>query len=159
MLGRFGIVASLPLPSACRDADWSEVVFVAYLDEVGEDPVEFEYPEGFSAFAVALSDDACNGVGTGSNVVAFHRACPHQGCFIDQVDAGAGTLGPCACHASLFDIRRCGVQISGRASTRLSQVKLEIRGDDELWAVGFHGVVYGSAFNVAKGLDGNERLT
>ena len=107
-------------------------------------PVDFAYPEPrHAAFAVRLGGRAAGGVGPAGDIVAFQRACPHMGCRIERVDAERGTFGPCECHQSLFDLRRGGAQIYGRATQNLVQIRLELSDDGTLCAVGLEGCPYG----------------
>ena len=105
----------------------------------------FEYPVGHPAIVVRLDGPAELGAGAGAALVAFHTACPHMGCPLTTATAaemGAGRLGPCACHQSLFDIRFSGRQIYGRASQNLVRVQLEVEGD-QVFAVGIVGTPFG----------------
>ncbi len=110
-------------------------------------PVSFVYPEPHRAMLVRLARPAEHGVGPGGDIVAFHVACPHQGCPVVSNDAerlGRGVFGPCACHGSTFDISAHGRQIHGRASQDLVRVVLEVR-DDDIFAVGIVGLPFGDA--------------
>lgn len=121
----------------------AEPILVTSLASLEEGSVvEFEFPQGHAAIAVALAGPAQGGVGPGQNIVAFHRACPHMGCPIATIDATSGRLGPCGCHRSVFDLKNAGRQIYGMASQNLVQVELQVRGQD-IYAVGCVGLPYG----------------
>ena len=106
--------------------------------------VDFEYPEGHAAFVVRLGRRANGGIGPDGDIVAFHRACPHQGCPLTEINIDGGELGPCGCHLSLFDLTRGGAQLSGLSSQNLVQVELVER-DQEIFATGIVGLPYGDA--------------
>ncbi len=107
-------------------------------------PVDFTYPTPrHAAFALKLGRPVEGGVGPDGDVVAFHRACPHMGCPLTRVDHAKATLGPCACHRSLFDLSRGGAQIYGRATQGLVKVLLEEQADGSFCAVGIEGLPYG----------------
>ncbi len=108
--------------------------------------IDFEYPPGHPAFVVQLEQPAVHGVGPDQTIVAFHRACPHQGCSLEEIDAKRGELGPCGCHLSIFDLRRAGAQLEGLASQNLVQIHLEER-SGQLVAVGLEGLPFGEALN------------
>jgi arsenite oxidase small subunit len=116
---------------------------VAHRDEVSAEPLDFEYPPGHQAFIVKLGRPANGGVGPDGDIVAFHRACPHRGCAIGDVDLQRGELGPCPCHMSTFDLASGGLQVFGVASQNLVQVVLEERDSGGIHAVGLVGVPYG----------------
>lgn len=120
-------------------------VRVASLADVSSTPLDFEYPEGHTAFVVKLGRPARRGVGQNQDIVAFHRACPHRGCQISSVDVGRGELGPCPCHLSTFDLTCMGTQVFGMASQNVVQVLLDLRADDEIYAIGLVGLPYGEA--------------
>ncbi|MCP4448716.1 MAG: arsenate reductase (azurin) small subunit [Myxococcales bacterium] len=123
-----------------------EAVAIAELSDVGlGNVVDFEYPIGSdSAFIARLGRPALGGVGEDGDIVAFHRACPHMGCRIEEVNVQDGFLGPCGCHRSQFDLSRGGIQVVGRASQNLVQIDLEII-DGTIYAVGVQGLPYGQA--------------
>lgn len=110
-------------------------------------PLPLTYPEGHSGFVIKLGTPLPTGVGPDGDIVAYHSACPHMGCTLTQIDAEAGTLGPCACHSSLFDLRRDGVQIYGRATQNLVRVRLVVDDDGTITPVGLTGQPYGEALD------------
>lgn len=118
---------------------------IRLIDLVDGEPHWFEYPEGHEAFAVKLAAPLPGGAGPNGDIVAYQNACPHMGCPLTEVDAEAGTLGPCACHFSLFDLRRNGAQVRGRATQNLVRVNLEVDADGILCATGINGLPYGEA--------------
>jgi arsenite oxidase small subunit len=132
-------------------------VRVATLATLSEGvPLDFTYPEaGHDAFAIKLGAIAEGGVGPGRDVVAFLRACPHMGCLLSEVDALAATLGPCACHFSLFNLKRGGTQIYGRATQNLVRVLLQVvheEGEAVIYAYGLNGLPYGEALTSRQAL-------
>jgi arsenite oxidase small subunit len=143
-----------PRPTADEPPPRVRVASLGELD--GGGLVDFAYPEArHQAFAVKLGVAAEGGVGPDRDVVAFHRACPHMGCLLTVVDAGAGTLGPCACHFSLFDLKRGGAQVYGRATQNLVRVLLEVRdegGESIVYASGLEGLPYGEALTARQAL-------
>lgn len=151
-LVKLGIVSSTGILAACgtNEGDFGSQWVAELEDLLDGDVVDFEYPEGHAAFAVRLAVPGRDGVGPRGDVVAFHRACPHQGCPLTEIDATAGKVGPCACHLSEFDLMSGGSQLTGRASTPLVQVLLEVR-EHDVFAVGIRGVPFGEAFTVEEG--------
>ena len=131
-------------------------VRVAPLAAINGVPFDFRYPEArHEAFVVRLGGDAEAGVGPGGDIVAFLRACPHMGCSLSEVDTRAGTLGPCVCHFSLFNLKRGGTQIYGRATQNLVRVLLEVvdeGGEAMIHAYGLTGLPYGEALTVGQAL-------
>lgn len=131
-------------PSSSRTA-------VATLDELAAGPVEFELPGVGPCFAAELGEPVEDGQGPDSSIVAFSSLCPHMGCPIElaAVDAATGRFGPCRCHHSLFDLRRKGTMVRGRASTNLARIELEVVGDT-VYATGTtHGLAFGAPLTVA----------
>ena len=113
----------------------SEWVPVARLDELdGGEAVPFELSDGNACFVVRLNDEAEHGVGPDSRIVAFSSICPHMGCplGLDRVDPVSGCMGPCGCHQSLFDLRRDGCMLYGRAASNLPRIELMVEGDQVL---------------------------
>ncbi|MEX1365306.1 MAG: Rieske 2Fe-2S domain-containing protein [Nannocystaceae bacterium] len=123
-------------------------VRVASIDELEAGPVEFELPGVGRCFAARLQQPADYGQGPDESVVAFSSLCPHMGCPIelDAVDVQTGRFGPCRCHQSLFDIRRDGRMVHGRASSSLARVDLRIA-DGEVFAVGASRLAFGAALD------------
>jgi arsenite oxidase small subunit len=143
--------ATAALPACNTDGDDDGGVQIAALaDLLSGDVVEFEYPAGHAAFAVRIGMPGRDGVGPDEDIVAFHRACPHQGCALVEIDTSVARLGPCGCHLSEFDLAGGGVQLTGRASVPLPQVVLEVRGK-HVYAVGLRGIPFGEAFTVEQG--------
>lgn len=105
---------------------------VAQLEEfeAGE-PLVFELTHGDLCFAVKLDETAEHGVGPDENIVAFSTLCPHMGCPIDPsaADPSTGHFGPCGCHQSLFNLRKDGRMVRGRACSNLARIELEVRGN------------------------------
>lgn len=117
------------------DAEGSQWIAVARTDELeGGEAVPFELPDGSACFVVRLNDTAEHGVGPQSRIVAFSSVCPHMGCplGLDGVDAATGCIGPCGCHQSLFDLRRDGGMVYGRAASNLPRIELRVEGEQVL---------------------------
>lgn len=148
-LVKLGILGPASL-AACDDGSYGDVPVAKLASLLDGEIVDFEYPLGHPAFAVQLERPGLDGIGPDGDIVAFHRACPHQGCPLAEVDAAAAKVGPCSCHLSEFDLSDGGLQLTGRASTPLTQVLLEIRGDG-VFAVGLRGIPFGEAFTVEEG--------
>ncbi len=134
-LGQLATTAALAWVGACASTDESDGIVVASLDELQRDGVvPFDHPDAGPCFVAALEDPTTYGVGPDQTVVAFSSTCPHMGCpmGVAAVDLAAGVLGPCGCHQSVFDLRRDGRMIYGRASTRLARIELAVSGGDVL---------------------------
>ena len=58
-------------------------------------------------------------------VQGFSAVCPHQGCTVGSVDAGAIV---CPCHGSRFDVAT-GAPVQGPATTGLAKVTVVVKGD------------------------------
>lgn len=58
-------------------------------------------------------------------VLGFSAVCPHQGCTVGSVEAGAIV---CPCHGSRFDVAT-GAAVQGPATTGLAKVTVEVKGD------------------------------
>lgn len=124
---------------------------VATLDELAAGPVEFELPGVGPCFVAELDGPVEDGQGPDASIVAFSSLCPHMGCPIEvaAVDAATGRFGPCRCHQSLFDLRRKGTMVRGRASANLARVELEVVGDT-VYATGTtRGLAFGAPLTIA----------
>jgi arsenite oxidase small subunit len=123
--------------------------FVASLGDLEEgQPVWFDYPvEGASNVLVRLATTATGGIGPERDVVAFSNQCTHMGCTVTAFDPASGTLGPCPCHFSSFDLGRDGVTSLGQATQSLPRVLLELDGED-LYATGLFRLIYGHNHNL-----------
>jgi arsenite oxidase small subunit len=111
--------------------------------------VNFMYPSPKfgPSFLVKLGTEAGGGVGKGSDIVAFNGMCPHMGGpLIGMYKHEYKAVGPCPLHLTTFDLTRFGMIITGQATESLPQVTLELDGDD-IYAVGFLGLVYGRNSN------------
>lgn len=131
--GRATLIApSALVAAACGDdAAEDEALAVVELDALAVgDPVMFELEQGRTCFIVRLEGEAEHGVGPEQSIVAFSTLCPHMGCPIDPsaADPQTGHFGPCACHQSLFDLRKDGRMVRGRACANLARIELEVRG-------------------------------
>ena len=127
---------------------------MAQLDDfdAGE-PIVFELGHGDMCFAVQLEGPAEHGIGPEQNIVAFSTICPHMGCpiAVEAADARTGRFGPCACHQSLFDLRKDGRLVRGRACSNLARVELELRGNTVV-ARGLARPAYGAPLREADAL-------
>ena len=122
---------------------------VPLREVLGGTPAYFSYPAAHhAAMVVKLGRPVAGGVGPDGDIVAYHLACPHMGCPLTEVDVAAGTLGPCNCHLSLFDLHS-GRQLHGRATQDLVRVQLELDGDT-LCAVGLVGLPYGDPLDAGR---------
>ncbi|MCP4617696.1 MAG: Rieske 2Fe-2S domain-containing protein, partial [Bradyrhizobium sp.] len=86
--------------------------------------------------------EAAGGVGPDKDIVAFSKLCSHMGAPLNGFRADHSTLGPCAEHLTVFDLRRHGMVVSGHATETLPQAVLKTDGDD-IYAVGVLGLIYG----------------
>ncbi|MCH9682156.1 MAG: Rieske 2Fe-2S domain-containing protein [Deltaproteobacteria bacterium] len=93
--------------------------------------IGFELDEVGPCVLVQLETEAEYGIGPAGSIVAFSMLCPHMGCPLgtSSIDLATGIFGPCGCHQSVFDMRRDGRMIHGRASSNLARVDLEIVDD------------------------------
>ena len=122
--------------------------------------VEFEIPIDealtLEVGQVATNDDDLIAVCVGRRVagaaaindekylVAFSTICTHMGCHLAQVrhepEDGASTdsltLGPCACHGTLFDLLKSGLVVLGPATQNLPQLRL-MRDEKRIYAEGW----------------------
>lgn len=112
-------------------------------------PIEFTYPnKEVSNVLVRLGEPAGGGIGPGADVVAFNSVCTHMGGPLgaEAFKARHSVLGPCPLHLSTFDLTKHGMVVSGHGTSSLPQVMLELHGD-EIWAVGFMGLLFGYESN------------
>ena len=134
-------------------------VRVGSLAELGEGAaVQFEYPlRRQPNILMKLGRPAAGGIGPDGDVVAFSELCTHMGCPIGTLfQPDHGTLGPCVCHFTTFDLTHRGMVVIGQATENLPQVILELDGDD-IFAVGMSGIIYGYRDNLADGELAGER--
>ncbi|MFQ5912455.1 MAG: arsenate reductase (azurin) small subunit [Nitrospinota bacterium] len=115
-------------------------------------PQYFQYPwkDAFSGcMLVKLGVPAGGGVGPDRDVVAFSTLCTHMGGPLQGTYKGKyKVLGPCPFHLSTFDLTKHGMVAAGQATESLTQVVLEVRGDD-IYAKGVMGLIYGYHANLA----------
>ncbi len=105
--------------------------------------LEVKYPkEDDAAFLVRLPQKAVGGVGEGNAVVGFLRACPHMGCAVATTQQDQKILAKCPCHRSCFDLNASGLQLYGRSSQNLVQIRLELRAN-RVFGVGLTGAQFG----------------
>jgi len=111
--------------------------------------VPFTYPDDtMSNFLVKLGTEAGRGIGTAKDIVAFNSLCTHMGGpLLGLYKHEHRAVGPCIFHLTTFDLTRFGIVIAGHASESLTQVMLEVEGDD-IYATGFAGLVYGEHSNL-----------
>ncbi|MEL6105363.1 MAG: Rieske 2Fe-2S domain-containing protein [Planctomycetota bacterium] len=77
-------------------------------------------------------------------LIAFSTICTHMGCHLaqvrhepeDGVSTDSLTLGPCACHGTLFDLLKSGLVVLGPATQNLPQLRL-MRDDTKIYADGW----------------------
>lgn len=115
-------------------------------------PSEFQYPvrhENAVNTLIRLNEPAGGGVGPDNSIVAFNNLCTHLGASMTTTfDGKAGIAGPCPLHWTTFDLSRHGMVISGHATLSLTQILLEVE-DDNIFAVGVQGLIYGTHDNFA----------
>ena len=113
-------------------------------------PIDFHYPKVgqlTGCMLVKLGETAGGGIGPAQDVVAFSTRCTHmggdmQGVFNDEHKVA----GPCPEHLTTFDLTRHGMVVAGHATQALTQVVLELDGDD-IYATGLVGLLYGYSNN------------
>ena len=126
---------------------------VARLGDLTEGkPLDFSYPlKEHDNFLVKLGVPASDGVGPEQDVVAFNYLCSHMGCPLNgKYRHDYKMIGPCPCHFSRFDLSKNGILILGQATQTLPQILLEIQ-EDEIYAIGVAGLVYGFRDNLQEG--------
>jgi arsenite oxidase small subunit len=129
---------------------------IARVSQLREDqPVTFQYPwKDFNStnMLVKLGTPAGAGVGPDRDIVAFSSLCSHMGGpLVGQYRGRYKVLGPCPFHLTTFDLTRYGMVVAGQATESLPQIVLETQ-DDEIWATGVMGLIYGYHSNlVARG--------
>lgn len=126
---------------------------IARLSALKEgEPVTFRYPwndYNSTNMLVKLGVRAGGGVGPGEDVVAFSTLCTHMGGPLGgQYRAQYRVLGPCPLHLTTFDLTKHGMVAAGQATESLPQIVLETR-DDEIWATGVMGLIFGYHSNLA----------
>ncbi len=153
--GNAAIATPALLVAACSESDGSNPgVEVAAVDAFQPGaPIVFELEDENRCFAVQLDRPAEHGVGPDQNIVAFSSICPHMGCPIDpaSADPQTGHFGPCACHQSLFDLRRDGRLVRGRGCSNLPRIELTVRGAT-VFAVGKARPCFGNVLTEADAL-------
>ncbi|MCY4732971.1 arsenate reductase (azurin) small subunit [Natronomonas gomsonensis] len=128
-------------------------VRVGSVSELSEGDVDtFSYPlEGTTNFLTRVGEGAWGGVGSGGDIVAYNSICTHMGCSVEgQVSADREVAGPCPCHYTTFDLSKGGLVVGGSATTDLPQVRLEVE-DDDIYATGIDGLIYGQRHNLRDG--------
>lgn len=115
-------------------------------------PVAFTYPlEQQPNFIVKLGVPAQGGVGPGSDIVAFSSLCTHMGGNLrGRYRHDLKAVGPCPFHFSTFDLTKSGIPVHASATQLLPQVVLAAV-DDDIFAVGMHGLIYGFRHNLKDG--------
>ncbi len=114
------------------------------------DSIDFDYPtRDAQASLFRLGRPAAGGIGPDRDVVAFATDCTHMGCPLrGAYNADHGVLGPCGCHFTTFDLSLRGQVVIGQATESLPQIVLDLD-DDDIFAVGTLGLVYGFRDNLA----------
>lgn len=142
VLGHKTAAAEAP---ACEAGSFSRLRLAALNEVRDNEPLFFGYPvDEHPCMLVKLGRAADGGVGPDHDIVAYSTICPHMGCSL----AGGfkaerpGLLGPCPCHFSTFDLTRDGALIYGQSTQPLPRIVLEVI-DDELYAIGVSGYLYG----------------
>lgn len=125
---------------------------VGQLSQLNTDePVAFKYPDegrNSQSLLIKLGEEAGGGVGPDSDVVAFNTLCTHMGGdLVRTYRADEKVLGSCPFHQSTFDLTRHGMIIAGHGTESLPQVLLELA-EDDLYAVGLIGLIYGRHQNL-----------
>jgi arsenite oxidase small subunit len=138
--GSAALTASVAQGQACERA--VNLAALSDLALVGT-ILEVQYPtENDAAFLVRLPQNAAGGVGEDRSIVGFLRACPHMGCAVATTQQDQKILAKCPCHRSCFDLNSGGLQLFGRASQNLLQIRLELRAG-RVFGVGLAGTPFG----------------
>lgn len=113
--------------------------------------VGFSYPtKETPASLFKLGRPAAGGVGPDGDIIAFATYCTHMGCPLGgQFDPEHGTLGPCGCHFTTFDLAKRGQVVIGQATSDLPQILLEVEDNGDIVAAGTMGIAYGFRDNLA----------
>ena len=157
-LGAGGVAAGvfgLPTAAAARPAD--SLTYprkrVAQLSRLEEGlPLAFTYPlEQQPNFIVKLGAPAQGGVGPNRDIVAFSSLCTHMGGNLrGRYRHELKAIGPCPFHFSTFDLTKSGIPVHASATQLLPQIVLATL-DDDIFAVGVHGLIYGFRHNLKDG--------
>ncbi len=127
---------------------------IASLNEVQQDvPINFKYPDAdplsSASFLVKLGKPAGGGVGPDGDIVAFNALCPHMGGpLMGTYKKEYKAIGPCPLHLTTFDLIKHGMVIAGHATESLPQILLEVE-ENNIYATGIFGLIYGRASNLA----------
>lgn len=106
---------------------------VSQLKKDGE--IDFNYPD---------DNSMCKAVYVNGEIKAYSIICTHKGCptlynkDLQQFE--------CPCHYTKYDAAKDGQMVIGHATGGLPKVLLEIKGDD-IYAVGFDGLIFGRINN------------
>lgn len=106
---------------------------VSQLKKDGE--IDFNYPD---------DNSMCKAVYVNGEIKAYSIICTHKGCptlynkDLQQFE--------CPCHFTKYDAAKDGQMVIGHATGGLPKVLLEIKGDD-IYAVGFDGLIFGRINN------------
>ncbi|WHZ24410.1 MAG: hypothetical protein OJF47_003522 [Nitrospira sp.] len=109
--------------------------------------IRLTYPDNDSPISLLkLGKKAINGIGPDSDIVAYSRLCSHMGGALDfRPDTGAFH---CPLHYARFDAAKGGLTVIGQATDNLPQIRLEVDGTGDIYAVGIMGLVYGRRANI-----------
>lgn len=106
---------------------------VSQLKKDGE--IDFNYPD---------DNSMCKAVYVNGEIKAYSTICTHKGCpTIYNKDL---QQFECPCHFTKYDAAKDGQMVIGHATGGLPKVLLEIKGDD-IYAVGFDGLIFGRINN------------
>ena len=116
-------------------------------------PITFRYPwNDFNSTneLIKLGVRAGGGVGPERDIVAFSTLCTHMGGpLAGQFRPQYRIVGPCPLHLTTFDLTKHGMVAAGQATESLPQIVLEVSGDDQIWATGVMGLIFGYHSNLA----------
>lgn len=110
-----------------------------------DEPVSFNYPSDNSlenCLLVKVGEKAGGGIGAAQDIVGFSGRCTHMGGSLDGNYNAEHKVAVCGEHLTTFDLTRHGMVVAGHATQSLSQVMLEVDGDD-IYATGLVGLLYG----------------
>ena len=142
------VIPAVPTQTETTTAGFPRVK-VSSVDELSTGAVVlFNYPlQNEPNILVKLGQEAEGGVGPDGDIVAFSQVCQHLGCIWGYVAPGSSPkvnpsyvatkpVGYCPCHGSVYDLTAGAKVIGGPSPRPEPQVKLEVDGAGDVYAVG-----------------------
>lgn len=119
--------------SVFNEYEPNKIGTLSQLKKEGE--LDFNYPDDAST---------CKAVYIDGEIKAYSTICTHKGC--PTVYNKELQQFECPCHYTKYDAAKDGQMVIGHATGGLPKVLLEIKGDD-IYAVGFDGLIFGRINN------------